>query len=91
MNLRAIHKALVLFLLLVSMLMPVKMGMGQVINDWKEHTPAGTSIGGLAGVRGVLPGRNGELYIADSDNSRVLRLDSSGTWSVIGPPGTLHC
>ena len=88
MNLRAIHKALVLFLCLVSMLMPAKMGMGQVMSDWKEYTPAGTIIGGLAQVQGVVPGPNGDLYVADSGNNRVLRLDSNGAWSIIGTYGT---
>ena len=83
MNLRTIQKASVFFLLLVSMLMPSKMGMGQVMNDWKEHSPVG-----LAQPRGVCPGLRGELYIADTDNNRVLRINLDGTVTTLGSPGS---
>ena len=63
--------------------MPSKMGMGQVMNDWKEHSPVG-----LAQPRGVCPGLRGELYIADTDNNRVLRINLDGTVTTIGSPGS---
>ncbi|NEE04374.1 NHL domain-containing protein [Phytoactinopolyspora halotolerans] len=52
----------------------------------EDHTPHVRS-GGLAAVRGIATGPEGEVYIADADFGQVLRLDPGGEPTVVAGTG----
>ena len=88
MNLRAIHKALVLFLLLVSMLMPAKMGMGQrsLIRsfqyptlNWSSEAALFHSDGNIyIGMESPQRASSASIDVYDRNGYFVRSLDLSG-------------
>jgi hypothetical protein len=83
MNLRSIHKACVLFLLLVSMLMPAKMGMGQ--NYTYERTIKASTVSAYS--EASLIHSNGKIYVGTGNKIEVFNLDGT-LHSTIGSLGS---
>ena len=86
MNLRAIHKALVLFLLAVSMLMPAKMGIGQVQDYVRLKTIAGygTGAGEIYGPFDSAIDELGDVYVTNVIGS-VQKFGSDGSFKSMWP------
>ena len=79
MNLRAIHKALVLFLMLVSMLMPAKMGMGQMIKRLTYSSTVDTSaIDAQAMPTSVATYPNGDYVACFPDIGKIVKFSKDG-------------
>ena len=73
MNLRTIHKAFVLFLLAVSMLMPAKMGMGQTYTYVRTIKAPAVS----AYSEASLIHSNGKIYVGTGNKIEVFNVDGS--------------
>ena len=83
MNLRTIQKACVFFLMLVSMMMPAKMGLGQTwtfARTIKAPTPSAYSEASLIHS-------NGKIYVGTGNKIEVFNLDGS-LYSTIGSLGS---
>jgi hypothetical protein len=83
MNLRSIHKACVLFLLLVSMLIPAKMGMGQTYTY--ERTIKAPTVSAYS--EASLIHSNGKIYVGTGNKIEVFNLDGT-LHSTIGSLGS---
>ncbi|MFZ3131585.1 MAG: hypothetical protein WA125_10920 [Desulfosporosinus sp.] len=46
-----------------------------------------TLVKGLNSPSDIVPGRAGELYVTESLNHRILRVDKSGKWTVLAGGG----
>ena len=91
MNLRAIHKACVLFLMLVSMLMPAKMGMGQYVAQRVVQNSFITSSGVVdsLGNTYLLSGAGIDKY--NANEQIVGHYDVAGASNLaIGPDDRLY-
>ena len=83
MNLRTIQKALNMFILCASMLIPAKTVMGQVWFIEKELLPANSFGFTFTKPSGVLMHSNGSIFVSDGtidnpDSNRIFKFDSTG-------------
>ena len=58
------------------------MGLGQVMNDWKTF-----GDGRLYHPRDMAVDSSGNLWIADTENHRIQKLDTAGNWTSYGQFG----
>jgi len=91
MNLRSIQKACVLFLLLVSMMMPAKMGMGQRFLYKTSWGTEGKNNSNIVRPGSILLLQDGSVLINNtSANANIMHISQSGDFigTIGGPVGT---
>ena len=81
MNVRSIQKACVMFLLLVSVLTPSKIGLGQGFSGWRTIDGLGTE------PKAVVVDKSGLLYV--SDGGTVYTVNKDGSITILAERGPI--